>query len=138
MRPLSTIKLVALSPAMLLLCSGERGNGVPAFTCEPDAAMTSPLSEVSTTMAAPMRSPLFSQHGDQGVGVAGRHRFAEAVVGGDRLRRLRQLAAIAFEQTREHRAADVQLALHFALGIAAIGQPTPRPAPRPAPPPAAG
>jgi len=62
MRPLSTIKLVALS-AMLPLCTGDRGKGEPADTCRPEAAMTSPSSEVSTTMAAPMRCPLFSRTG---------------------------------------------------------------------------
>ncbi len=97
MRPLSTIKLVALSSVVLPRCTDDRGNGVPAFTCRPEAAMTSPLSEVSTTMAAPMRCPLFSRT-ETSVSVSRRRDgFAESVVGCDRLRRLGQLAAIAFQ-----------------------------------------
>ena len=83
--------------------------------------MTSPLSEVSTTMAAPMRSPLFSRT-DTRVSVSRvGDGFAESVVGGNRLRRLRQLAPIALQQPREHRGADVELPLHLAFGIAAVG-----------------
>jgi hypothetical protein len=60
MRLLSTIRLVAPSSAMRFLCTGDTGNGVPALICSPDVAMTSPPSEVRTTMPAPMRPPLFS------------------------------------------------------------------------------
>ncbi len=64
--------------------------------------------------------PAILQNRDQRIGVAARDRFAKSIVGGDRLRRLGQLAAVAFQQTREYGGADVELALYLVFSIAAI------------------
>ena len=67
-----------------------------------------------------MRSAAILQGGGERVGVARRDRFTESIIGRDRLRRLRQLPAIAFEQAREHQATDIELPLDFTARTVAV------------------
>jgi hypothetical protein len=62
---------------------------------------------------------IFQRRGER-IGVARGDRLTESIVSRDRLRRLRELPAIAFEQAREHQCAHVELPLDFAARTVAI------------------